>query len=268
MATSERGVPRGNSPPLPTAVTLTPGIAITETALSYRRDRGKATTKVTTDQWIWLSLAALGLFHGLNPAMGWLFAVALALQERRLTAIFRALVPIAVGHMAAIALFAGAVILLGWALPRSIVAIVAGLLLLSFAAWRALTRFRHPRTRFRARARELAVWSFLMANAHGAGLMVAPLLAALGHPVTDQAHASHMADFGLPIGAATLAVLVHTGAMWLTMMAVSLLVYRELGIEIVQRTWINVDRLWIATLVIAGLLSLGIGLWHTRPLAP
>src|SRR5215204_5013005 len=130
--------------------------------------------------WPWLSLAALGAFHGLNPAMGWLFAVALGLQERRLRAVTMALGPIALGHALAIGLAAVAVSTLGLVLPQRLLLALGGATLLAFAAYKVATRFRHPRwVGMRVGPRELVLWSFLMASAHGAGLMLIPVLVGL-----------------------------------------------------------------------------------------
>src|ERR671913_2267712 len=130
--------------------------------------------------WPWLSLLALGAFHGLNPGMGWLFAVALGLQERRLRAVINALGPIALGHALAIGLAAVAVSTLGLVIPQRMLLTLGGGVLLGFAAYKVATRFRHPRwVGMRVGPRELVLWSFLMASAHGAGLMLVPVLAGL-----------------------------------------------------------------------------------------
>ena len=130
--------------------------------------------------WPWLSLAALGAFHGLNPAMGWLFAVALGLQERRLWAVTTALGPIALGHALAIGLAAVSVSLLGLVIPQRLLLALGGAALLGFAAYKIATRFRHPRwVGMRVSPRELVLWSILMVSAHGAGLMLVPVLVGL-----------------------------------------------------------------------------------------
>src|SRR5688572_7720700 len=122
----------------------------------------------------------LGAFHGLNPGMGWLFAVALGLQERRLGAVTAALGPIALGHALAIGGAAVVVGALGVVVPQRLLLAMGGAVLLGFAAYKVATRFRHPRwVGMRVGPRELVLWSFLMASAHGAGLMLAPVLVAL-----------------------------------------------------------------------------------------
>ncbi|MCX7623036.1 MAG: hypothetical protein N2Z82_04690 [Thermomicrobium sp.] len=212
------------------------------------------------DLWLWLSLVALGLFHGINPAMGWLFAVALGLQEGRLSAVLQALLPIGLGHAAAVGLAALAAVLLGTTLPQPVVLLIAGTLLLGFTAWRIWRRFRHPRTRFRASARELAVWSFLMASAHGAGLMVAPLVAVLApHAAAAAGHAAHVATRSVAL--AVLAAALHTLAMFAAMTVVAVVVYREIGVEILRRAWFNVDLVWIVVLALAGGVTLAAGVY-------
>ncbi len=213
---------------------------------------------------IWVSLFGLGLFHGINPAMGWLFAVGLGLQEQRASAVISAFGPIALGHAAAIALAAFVVALLGQTLPSDILLILSGVILLLFSGWRLLVRFRHPRTRFRASARELASWSFLMATAHGAGLMVAPFLAAMT-PTGAMEHAGHVHHHSPALtdslGTALLAVGVHTAGMFLAMAVAALVVYCIVGLEVLRRAWVNTDVIWITVLMLTGMIALVWGVW-------
>src|SRR5215204_947188 len=148
-----------------------------------------------SSSWPWLSLAALGAFHGLNPAMGWLFAVSLGLQERRLRAVMIALGPIALGHALAIGLAAVVVGMVGLVIPQRLLLVLGGAALLAFAVSKVITRFRHPRwVGMRVSSRQLVLWSFLMASAHGAGLMLVPVLVELrGDGVSSAlAHAGHL----------------------------------------------------------------------------
>src|ERR687897_3062232 len=152
-----------------------------------------------TSSWPWLSLLALGAFHGLNPGMGWLFAVALGLQERRLRAVLTALGPIALGHALALGVAAVAVGVLGLVIPQRLLLALSGAALLGFATYKGATRFRHPRwVGMRVGPRELVLWSFLMASAHGAGLMLAPVLIQLRGEGTASAlaHADHLGHLG------------------------------------------------------------------------
>jgi hypothetical protein len=212
----------------------------------------------------WVALALLGAFHGINPGMGWLFAVALGMQERRPRAVWLALPPLALGHALAIAAAAGIAVAVGAALPRGALQWTVGLLLLGLGGWR-LARCRHPRFGgMRVGARDLTVWSFLMASAHGAGLMVLPFV--IGAAGTNVAHAhhdhaAHLAQAAPPAAAGALTVvgatLVH-GAGYLVVTAVTAwVVYRYIGVAMLRRAWINLDLLWALALMVTGLVALG-----------
>jgi hypothetical protein len=221
--------------------------------------------------WPWISLAALGAFHGLNPAMGWLFAVSLGLQERRLRSVVAALGPIALGHALAIGLAAGAVGMLGVVIPQRALLTLAGMTLLAFAAYKVATRLRHPRwVGMRVGPRELVLWSFLMASAHGAGLMLAPVLAGLrGAGVASAlAHPDHLGHAGHQPSAASEALLpalaavgLHSMAMLAVAGVLAVVVYQKLGVEVLRRVWINLDFIWVGALAITGGVALGLGLW-------
>src|SRR5215210_440989 len=221
--------------------------------------------------WPWLSLLALGAFHGLNPAMGWLFAVSLGLQERRLRAVTLALGPIALGHALAIGLAAVAVSTLGLVIPQRVLLILGGGVLLGFAVYKVVTRFRHPRwVGMRVGARELVMWSFLMASAHGAGLMLVPVLVALrGDAVSSAlAHAEHLGHMGhqTPAGndsllSALAAVGLHSAAMLAVAGTLAVVVYQKVGVEVLRRAWINLDFIWVGTLIVVGSIAQGAGFW-------
>jgi hypothetical protein len=224
--------------------------------------------------WPWLALLALGAFHGLNPAMGWLFAVALGLQERRLGAVTAALGPIALGHTLAIAMAAMAVGLFGLVLPQRVLLVLGGAALLGFACYKIATRFRHPRwVGMRVGPRELVLWSFLMASAHGAGLMLVPVLVGLrGEGVTsalaDAAHAGHLGHLGrqAPAESAALApvlaaVGLHAAAMLTVAAVLAVVVYQKLGVAVLRRAWVNLDFIWVGALAITGGIALGLGFW-------
>jgi hypothetical protein len=213
--------------------------------------------------WPWLSLALLGAYHGLNPGMGWLFAVALGLQERRRAAVAQAFTPIVLGHALSVA---GVVALVGVAqtvfTPASLRA-VGALALVVFGAYK-LVRAAHPRwVGMRVNFRDLTVWSFLMATAHGAGLMLLPILlklpAATAEAVDHSAHshAEHImavASTSLPL-AELAAVGLHTAAMFITMAAIAFFVYEKLGVSILRRAWFNLDRIWAVALIAVGTLT-------------
>jgi len=188
-------------------------------------------------------IAALGAFHGLNPAMGWLFAVALALQERSRRVLAGALVPIAVGHAAAIGIAVVAVVELQSVLSTGTLRIAGAAALVAFAVYK-LWRNRHPRwVGFRIKPRELALWSFLMASAHGAGLMLLPFLVGVHVPAGDGPIPG-----GVEAGAAV--VCVHTLAMIAVAGLVAVVVFEVVGVGILRRAWVNVDLLWAASLLV------------------
>ena len=209
--------------------------------------------------WPWLVLVGLGAFHGINPGMGWLFAVALGLQEQSQRAVRRALLPIALGHAASISMVVLAVGLLQAVLPEQVVRYLCAALLGVFGLWR-LVRARHPRwVGMRVGFRDLMLWSFLMASAHGAGLMLVPLL--LQWPAPDASHARLLAALW-PQAAATspalvlAAVSVHTLSLFLVTSAIALLVYEKLGVAFLRHAWFNLDVLWAAALFVAGVMAL------------
>ena len=206
-----------------------------------------------------VTVALLGAYHGLNPAMGWLFAVGLGMQDRDRRSVLRALPPIAVGHEAAIALVAALVIGLGVLGDPRPLHLAAAAALIGFGAFRFWKPRAHPRwTTMRVTRGELTWWSFLMSSAHGAGLMVAPVLLGAGAAEEADAHAGHVHD--LPTGAlgvheAALAITVHVGAMLIVMAAVALVVYEKAGLTFLRRAWINSDQFWAAAFVLAGLVT-------------
>ena len=221
--------------------------------------------------WPWILLALLGAYHGLNPAMGWLFAVARGLQERRLRAVTAALGPIALGHALAIGLAAVVVSTLGIILPEHLLLALGGVALLGFAVYKVATRFRHPRwVGMRVSPRELVLWSFLMASAHGAGLMLVPVLVGLrgegvahaGHSTGHAGHLGHLptaaSDTLLP---ALAAVGLHAAAMLAVAGVIAVVVYQKLGVEMLRRAWVNLDVIWVAALVMTGGIALVLGLW-------
>jgi hypothetical protein len=199
--------------------------------------------------WPWLTLAGLGLFHGINPAMGWLFAVALGLHRRSERIMLLALLPIALGHALAICTAVAAAILLGHLVDLSILSIGAGVLLILWAFWLLAYGHRHTlRIGMTTGLLGLGVWSFVMALAHGAGLMILPALLPL------QAIHTHMhgaAEGSLSL--ATAAVAVHTAAMLISTGLIAFIVYRWVGLGILKSAWINFDYLWMGVLALGGM---------------
>jgi hypothetical protein len=226
--------------------------------------------------WPWLALIGLGAYHGINPAMGWLFAVGLGLQEKSRRAVLGALLPIAVGHALSIGIFAGLVWLAQTSVPARPLRFGTAAILIGFGLYR-LFRSRHPKwVGMRVGFRDLTIWSFLMATAHGAGLMLVPVLlrmgaehaAHAGHDMSmgmnmdmghDMGHAEH-ADMLQSLGGGPLipiaAVAVHTIALLLVAAAIALVVYQWVGLGVLRRAWLNLDLVWVITLVIAGVVIL------------
>jgi hypothetical protein len=201
----------------------------------------------------WLTLAGLGAFHGVNPAMGWLFAVALGLHRRSRAVVLEALIPIAIGHALAVLAVALAVVLLGTVVDQRGLRIGAGIVLIGWAAYHVVYGARH-RVRFGMRVGMLGLgaWSFLMASAHGAGLMLVPALI----PLCLAASPARELTAAGSIPVALAAVGVHTLAMLATTGAVALAVYGWLGVDFLRRGWINLDLIWTAALVATGLILL------------
>ena len=204
---------------------------------------------------LWLMLL-LGAYHGINPGMGWLFAVALGMQEQRGTAVAKSLVPIALGHAVAIGSVVLVAIFLGTALPLvtirySVAALLVGLGIFS------LVRHWHPRwVRMRVGFRDLTAWSCLMASAHGAGLMVLPVL--LDNTVEAQSRTAahcHMSTMASPL-AGIFATGIHTVGYLAVTGLVAWAFYRKLGLALLRKTWFNFNLAWGAALVVTGLFTL------------
>ena len=206
-----------------------------------------------TDAWSWLTFAGLGAFHGLNPAMGWLFAVALGLHRQSRTVVMVSLVPIALGHALSVAAVAILLVLAGALFPHNFVRVGAGVALLVWAAYHWRIRHRH-RVRFGMQVGlwGLAAWSFLMAAAHGAGLMLWPAL--MGTCLESGTAGAGVVS---PLASAFAGVGVHTLAMVATTAAIAIVVHEWLGVAILRSAWLNFDLIWVAALATTGALLLG-----------
>jgi hypothetical protein len=242
--------------------------------------------------WPWLVMMALGAYHGINPGMGWLFAVALGLQERSRQAVLRAFAPIALGHALAIAAVVVPIVGLRLVVSPLLLRYGLGTVLTVFGLYKLLAPMSHPRwVGMRVRFRQLVLWSFLMATAHGAGLMLAPILLKMPsatvqtavpmtptnrmrseHGMHDMAgmdmasmdHESHAEHLRMVTGGSgrgkplvtMMAVALHTLAMFLVMAVVAMLVYEKIGLAILCTAWFNLDLLWAGALIGAGILTL------------
>lgn len=207
----------------------------------------------------WLGLAGLGALHGVNPGMGWLFAVALGLQEGRSRAVWRALPPLALGHALAIAVAVALAVAMELVIPLGWIKWLVAALLLGLGVHR-LFRHGHPRYGgMQVGARDLTVWSFLMATAHGAGLMVLPI--ALGIRASDGgAHAGH--HMGPALSGVSPAhwdavqiTLVHSLGYLVVAGLVAVVVYEKLGIRLLRKAWINLDLVWAGALVLTAVAT-------------
>jgi hypothetical protein len=204
--------------------------------------------------WPWLMLAGLGAFHGINPAMGWLFAVALGLHRRSRAVVLRSLIPIAIGHALAIGIVVAVVVAAGIAVGDLPLRRAAACVLILWAAYQTRYGARHRvRIGMRAGFAGLLGWSFLMSGAHGAGPMLAPavipLCLGMGAP----------SPIATTLTAPLLAVAVHTTAMLSVTAAIAVLVYDWFGLEFLRHGWLNLDRIWIAALFATGLLLFATG---------
>ena len=203
---------------------------------------------------LWLAVIASGIYHGLNPGMGWPLAVSAGLMDRSPRALFAALGPLAGGHLLAMLLvilpFALLVVLVEW---QRDIQIGASLLVIGFGVFRLINQ-RHPRLIARIRPTQLALWSFAVAIAHGAGLMLVPIYLGLCAP--DQGHAAAGTLINASLGMAVVVSAVHAAAMITVGGCVAWLVYRYLGLKFVSRSWFNLETVWAVSLVVVGAIAL------------
>jgi hypothetical protein len=202
-------------------------------------------------------MVLLGAYHGLNPGMGWLFVVARGMQEQRASAVVGSLVPIAVGHAVAVASVVLTAALLGMTLPLVAIRYSVAAVLIGLGIF-CIVRHQHPRwVRMQVGFRDLTVWSFLMASAHGAGLMVVPVL--LGSTTVEaqglMAGHHHISPSASPL-AGILATGVHTIAYLAVTGLVAWVVYRRFGLALLRKAWFNFDLLWAVALVATGVITL------------
>jgi hypothetical protein len=206
----------------------------------------------------WPAMVLLGAYHGINPGMGWLFAVALGMQQGSVRGVWRALPPIALGHAASVGVVLLTATLVGSVLPLEAVKTMVAMTLMTLGLYR-LWRHRHPRYGgMQVGFRDLSVWSFLMASAHGAGLMVLPFVMATP-PVMAAGthdHSAHMAGLQATATADWFAVAVHTLAYLVVMMLAASIVYRKFGLGLLRTAWLNLDWLWAGALFVTGLVVL------------
>ena len=209
---------------------------------------------------LWLAVVASGLYHGVNPGMGWPLVVAAGLMERRSRAFVAALWPLAIGHLLSMVVvllpFALLLALLQW---QREIQIGASLVLVGFGIFRFVNR-RHPRVLARIPPAQLVAWSFAVAIAHGAGLMLVPIYLGLCRADLDSGHTVTSTLINADLGMAVLVSVVHSVAVLTASGSLAWLVYRYLGLKFVSRSWFNLDASWAASVIVVGALSLTISL--------
>lgn len=206
---------------------------------------------------LWLAVVVSGVYHGLNPGMGWPLAVSAGLLQRNARALVAALGPLTLGHLLAILLvilpFALLLALVEWRQP---IQIVASLIVIAFGVFRLINQ-RHPRVLVRIPPTRLALWSFVVAIAHGAGLMLVPIYLGLCRAADlDSGHEAAGALINANLAMAVLVAIVHALAMITAGGILAWLVYRYLGLRFLSRSWFNLDTVWAASLVLVGGVSL------------
>lgn len=207
---------------------------------------------------VWLAMVGFGAYHGLNPGMGWLFALSLGLQQRSERAIWVSLVPIALGHAAALGLVAVLVFAGAHFLSNTFVQWWTAALLLTFGVYKVVNYYRHPRwVGMKVNLRDLVWWSFLMAMAHGAGLMIAPALVGIA---TQHGHTSHAGHLAAGSGM-FFAVSLHMLAMFVVMATVAWVVYKKVGLAVLRTRWVNFDLVWAVALLVVGCIAVFNVLW-------
>ncbi|MGI9419329.1 MAG: hypothetical protein ACR2RA_15995 [Geminicoccaceae bacterium] len=203
--------------------------------------------------WPWLTLIGLGMFHGANPAMGWLFAVALGLHRGSRREVIAALPPIAIGHFLSTVIVAGLIVVLGVVVDHVLIQRLAGLLLIGWGVYHQVYGHRHRvRVGMTTGFAGLVFWSFLMATAHGAGMMLVPALIPLclsGTPGADLLEGGSLVT-------AALAISLHALAMLAVTAVIAIVVYEWVGVAFLRRGWINLDLVWTAALILAGMILL------------
>jgi hypothetical protein len=212
-------------------------------------------SSISGELWLWLAVGGLGLFHGVNPAMGWLFAVALGLNRNSERAVWLALIPIALGHALAVGIVLVVVLALGLIIEPSPLQRFAAVILLAWAAWHAFYGRRHKvRVGMQTGLGGLCLWSFLMANAHGAGLMLIPAVIPLCLAASPARELT--ATGSVPVALAALGL--HTGAMLAAIGTIAIVVYKWIGVGFLRRGWINLDLVWTLALLVCGIILLAI----------
>jgi hypothetical protein len=207
------------------------------------------------EPWLWFAVAGLGLFHGVNPAMGWLFAAGLGLNRNSERVVWLSLIPIALGHALAVGIVLAAVLALGFIVEPIPLQRLAAVVLIAWGAWHAFYGRRHKtRVGMQTGLAGLFLWSFLMANAHGAGLMLIPAVL----PLCLAATPAHELTAAGSVPVALLALGLHTATMLAAIAAIAITVYKWIGVAFLRRGWVNLDLLWAIALMACGIILLAV----------
>jgi hypothetical protein len=203
------------------------------------------------------TILLLGAFHGINPGMDWLFAVGLGMQERRQSAVWRALIPLTLGHGLAIGAVVLAAVVAGAALPTGWLKLPVAVTLCALGAWRLMRHSHFTGGGMRVGMGRLTIWSFLMATCHGAGLMVLPVFLGMAAPV--EGASCHTVDAGSGDAAMALAATLIHGAGYLIVTGTTAwFVFTKIGVGILRKAWFNLDVIWAVALIITGVLTLAV----------
>ena len=214
-------------------------------------------TPVPAFAWGWTSLFLLGAYHGINPGMGWLFAVARGMQDHATKAVACAIIPITLGHALSIGLVVALAALIQIVLPLGYVKTVVACALIALGLFRLLRRKHFAWGGMQVGFRDLTFWSFLMASAHGAGLMVLPIvLRTASANAMPPGHEHHMAiASGTNVWTGISATLIHTFGYMSVTAVIAILVYRKFGLAMLRKGWFNLDLLWAAALIVTGAVA-------------
>lgn len=208
--------------------------------------------------WPWVALVLLGVYHGVNPGMGWLFAVARGFQEGKRRAVIEALIPIGIGHEGSLIVVVALVSVAEFVAAPEVLRIVGAVALILFGLFKLVKPRSHLRFAggMRLSRPDLTVWAFLMSTAHGAGLLLFPVLLALPTATLDQADDAISARIGETILTDAAALIVHTSATLIVMGIIALVVYDKVGLSVLRRAWVNLDTIWAIAVIAAGIITM------------
>ena len=206
---------------------------------------------------LWWAVIGSGFYHGINPGMGWPLAVSAALMERSHRALPKALAMLAVGHflaMIAILLpFSLMMFLVEWEVE---IRVAAALIVIAMGIYLTINR-KHPRFLARVHPARLALWSFLAAMAHGAGLMLVPIfLGICAISKDDTGHLAVQTLMGSNVSTAFIVAAIHTASMTIAGGLIALIIYFWLGLKFLSKTWFNLDLVWALSLIAVGAFGL------------